>query len=114
MCVNATRLLAKRLIPQVRQGDLTVISLPCSGRFEIRKWLGPALTEAVHAAFSARFEENVGAAVPAAISVSVATINRRSETGSHAQPASLAGRVMQAGKRRMGSAFRLTGQSRAT
>ena len=35
--------------------------------------------------FSATFEENVGAAVPAAISVSVATTNRRSETGSHIQ-----------------------------
>ena len=47
---------------------------------------------------SPRFEENVGAAVPAAISVSVATTNCRSETGSHVQASFLRGRVMQAGR----------------
>src|SRR5262245_1976361 len=47
MCVNATRLPAKRLIPQVRRGDLTVISLPSFRGIALGKRLRIAPTVAV-------------------------------------------------------------------
>src|SRR5262245_58109934 len=77
MCVNATRLPAKRLIPQVRESDLTVISLPSSRGIALGKWLRAALTGIVS-------EECGSRCLSGDITVAATTV-ARSESGSHIQ-----------------------------